>query len=59
MSLDEEDSLDNGKQPNQWFPHRKEDEEVCTEDKSPESDGPTKSKKEKATIKGAAKDALL
>ena len=51
-------SLD-GKQPNQSFPQRKEDEEVCTVDKSPESDGPTKSKKEKATIKGAAKDALL
>ena len=38
---------------------RKEDEEVCVEDKSPELDGPSKSKKGKAPFKGAAKDALL
>ena len=59
MSLDEEDTLDNWKQPNQSFSQRKEDEEVCVEDKSPEPDGPSKSKKGKAPIKGAAKDALL
>ena len=59
MSLDEEDTLDNWKQPNQSFSQRKEDEEVCVEDKSPEPDGPSKSKKVKAPIKGAAKDALL
>ena len=59
MSLDEEDTLDNWKQPHQSFSQRKEDEEVCVEDKSPEPDGPSKSKKGKAPIKGAAKDALL
>ena len=59
MSLDEEDTLDNWEQPNQSFFQRKEDEEVCVEDKSPEPDGPSKSKKGKAPIKGAAKDALL
>ena len=59
MSLDEEDTLDNWEQPNQSFSQRKEDEEVCVEDKSPEPDGPSKSKKGKAPIKGAAKDALL
>ena len=59
MSLDEEDTLDNWEQPNQLFSQRKEDEEVCVEDKSVEPDGPSKSKKGKAPIKGAAKDALL
>ena len=59
MSLDEEDTLDNWEQPNQSFPQRKEDEEVCIEDKSPEPDGPSKSKKEKAPIKSTTKDALL
>ena len=59
MSLDEEDTLDNWEQPNQLFSQRKEDEEVCVEDKSAEPDGPSKSKKGKAPIKGAAKDALL
>ena len=59
MSLDEEDTLDNWEQPNQSFSQRKEDEEVCVEDKSPEPDGPSKSKKGKAPIKGTAKDALL
>ena len=33
MSLDEEDTLDNWEQPNQSFSQRKEDEEVCVEDK--------------------------
>ena len=59
MSLDEEDTVDNWNQLNQSFSQRKEDEEVCIEDKSPEPDGPSKSKKGKAPIKGAAKDALL
>ena len=59
MSLDEEDTLDNWEQPNQSFSQRKEDEEVCVEDKSPEPDGPSKSKNGKAPIKGAAKDTLL
>ena len=59
MSPDKEDTLDNWEQPNQPFSQRKEDEEVYIEDKSPESDGPSKEKKGKAPIKGAAKDALL
>ena len=59
MSLDEEDTLDNWEKPNQSFSQMKEDKEVCVEDKSPEPDGPSKSKKGKASIKGAAKDALL
>ena len=59
MSLDEEDTLDNWEQPNQLFSQRKEDEEVCVEDKSVEPDGPSKSKKGKAPIKGTAKDILL
>ena len=59
MSLDEEGTLDNWEQSNQSFSQRKEDEEVCVEGKSPEPDGPSKSKKRKAPIKGAAKDALL
>ena len=59
MSLNEDDTLDYWEQPNQSFLQRKEDEEVCIEDKSPEPDGPSKSKKGKAPIKGAAKDALL
>ena len=59
MSLDEEDTLDNWEQPNQSFSQRKEDEEVCVEDKSPEPDGPSKSKKGKAPIKVVAKDALF
>ena len=59
MSLDEEDTLDNWEQPIQSFSQRKEDEEVCVEDRNPQPDGPSKSKKRKAPIKGAAKDALL
>ena len=51
MSLDEEGTLDNWEQPNQSFSQRKEDEEVCVEDKSPEPDGPSKSKKGKAPIR--------
>ena len=59
MSLNEDDTLDYWEQPNQSFLQRKEDEEVCIEDKSPEPDGPSKSKKGKAPTKSAAKDALL
>ena len=51
MSPDEEDTLDNWEQPNQSFSQRKEDEEVCIEDKSPEPDGPSKVKKGKAPIR--------
>ena len=48
-SLDGEDTLDNCEQTNQSFSQRKEDEEVCVEDKSPEPDGPSKSKKREGT----------
>ena len=54
-SLDEEDTLDNCEQTNQSFSQRKEDEEVCVEDKSPEPDGPSKSKKGEGTNYGCRK----
>ena len=38
---------------------RKEVEEVCIQDRSPNRDGPSKLKRGKAAINGAAKDALL
>ena len=43
--LDEKNTLDNLEQPNQSFSQRKEDEEVCVEDKSRKFDGPCKSKR--------------